>query len=394
VGGQLLLLAHIYLGGLKMKKTVANLLMVLFTMGFIAAGATVARADNQGLGIAIQVTQGANDSSKDLNKNNKLWFVISPGKSGTRDFEIRSASDIPQIINLGIGGQKQVNGVLEYDPAATTPVAKWATFTKNDFLLAPRATVTVSMTISVPDGTSIQTYQPSLLVRANAVRSSSAQYKVPTALQFSQEIFLGVGTSDQFLTRFSIDDVNGVNGNSGHMLVVNFSNTGKTPVALTGDLQLTNLTFAGVTIGPLKFISSTIAPGGNTQVYVPVDERVTEDKWRILVRAQQGSIEETKSFDKDISFKGTNFIQVAQFSGLIVLVSALLLIIAIRTLRSIKRKQLEEQRIKDEAEAERIAEAARVAELERQLAEMQAALAKPKPKRKPTTKAKAKPKAD
>ncbi|MCX8529427.1 MAG: hypothetical protein ORN27_05090, partial [Rhodoluna sp.] len=165
------------------------------------------------------------------------------------------------------------------------------------------------------------------------------------------------------------------------VLLVKVSNTGKTPVGLTGDLQLSNMTFAGLTVGPLKFVSQSIAPGESAEVPVKVDETVTESKWRILIRAQQGSIQETRTIEKDISFKGTNYLQLASTSSIIILSSLALLLIALRILRSIKRKQLEEQRAKDEADAERLAEAARVAELERQLAEMQAAMVKPKPKR-------------
>jgi hypothetical protein len=371
-----------------MRKVIAGLTAIWCALAVAIVGAAPAIADNQGLGIAIQVIQGKDDSSKDLNKNNRLWFVIAPGKSGSRDFQIRSASDIAQRIHLGIGAQKQVNGVRQYDPAATTPASAWASFSRNDFVLAPRSTVLLTMNISVPANTDIQTLQPSLLVQASAVKSASAQYKVPTALQFSQDIFLGVGTSEEFLTKFSIDDVYGANTNVGHVLIVKVSNAGKTPVALTGDLQLSNMTFVGATVGPLQFVSQSLQPGASAEIPVKVDEKVTEAKWQILVRAQQGSIQETRTFEKDISFKGTNYVQLAITSGVIIVVSLVLLLIAIRTLRSIKRKQLEEQRIKDEAEAERLAEAARVAELERQLAEMQAALVKPKPKRKSSPKPK------
>ena len=363
-----------------MRKHFSALIATLLAFAGVLIGGAPAFADNQGLGIAIQVIQGKDDSSKDLNKNNRLWFVIAPGKSGSRDFQIRSASDIPQRIHVDIGAQKQVNGVRQYDPEGTTPAGAWATFSKNDFVLEPRTTVLVSVTISVPGDAPIQTLQPSLLVQASATQSETAQYKVPTALQFSQDMFLGVGTSEEFLTKFSIDDVYGANTNDGHVLIVKVSNTGKTPVALTGDLQLTNMVFAGLTVGPLQFVSQSIAPGESAEVPVKVDETVTESKWRILVRAQQGSIQETRTLEKDISFKGTNYVQLAVTSSIIILSSLALLFIALRTLRSIKRKQLEDQRIKDEAEAERLAEAARVAELERQLAEMQAALVKPKRK--------------
>ena len=390
VGERLWSLAHSPLG-VKMSKVMAATTSIWLAFATIISFATPAFADNQGLGIAIQVIQGKDDSSKDLNKNNRLWFVIAPGKSGSRDFQIRSASDIAQKIHLGIGAQKQENGVRQYDPEGSTPASDWASFSRNDFVLAPRTTASISMKISVPANTDVQTLQPSLLVQASAVKSASAQYKVPTALQFSQDIFLGVGTSDQFLTKFSIDDVYGANTNEGHVLILKLSNSGKTPVALTGDLQLSNLTFAGLTVGPLQFVSPSIQPGESVEVPVKVDEKVTEAKWQILVRAQQGSIQETRTFDKDISFKGVNYVQLAITSSGIILVSLALLLIAIRTLRSIKRKQLEEQRSKDEAEAARLAEAERVAELERQLAEMQAVLVKPKTKRKPSAKAKTKP---
>lgn len=368
-----------------MRRITAAIASIWLALATLASGVTPAFADNQGLGIAIQVIQGKDDSSKDLNKNNRLWFVIAPGKSGSRDFQIRSASDIPQKIHLGIGAQKQVNGVRQYDPEGITPASDWATFSKNDFVLAPRTTVSLSMNIAVPANADVLTLQPSLLVQASAVKSASAQYKVPTALQFSQDVFLGVGTSDQFLTKFSIDDVYGANTNDGHVLILKLTNAGKTPVALTGDLQLSNITFAGLTIGPLQFVSPSIQPGESAEVPVKVDEKVTEARWQILVRAQQGSIQETRTFEKDISFKGVNYVQLAITSSAIILVSLTVLLIGLRTLRSIRRKQLEEQRAKDEAEAERLAEAARVAELERQLAEMQAALVKPKPqaKRKP-----------
>ena len=195
MGEQLRLLAHTFLG-VSMRKHFSALIATLLAFAGVLIGGAPAFADNQGLGIAIQVIQGKDDSSKDLNKNNRLWFVIAPGKSGSRDFQIRSASDIPQRIHVGIGAQKQVNGVRQYDPEGTTPAGAWATFSKNDFVLEPRTTVLVSVTISVPGDAPIQTLQPSLLVQASSTQSETAQYKVPTALQFSQDIFLGVGHFD------------------------------------------------------------------------------------------------------------------------------------------------------------------------------------------------------
>lgn len=360
-----------------MKKLLSAVAVAFLAFAAAMGSGPAAQAAEGDLGISLQVIQGPEDSSSDLNKNNKLWFVIAPGESGEREFQIRSASDSPQKIHLGIGGQVRLNGVLQFDAEATTPVGDWAIFSKNDFVLDARETETLKFSINVPKGTAIQTLEPSLLIAASGIADDDAQYKIPTALQFSQSIFLGVGTSDQFLTQFTIDDVSGINTNSGHMLLVKLSNTGKTPIALTGDLQLSSLTFESETIGPLKFISDTIEPGKSIDVMLPADEGVVEGKWKILVRASQGSIQETKTFEKDITFAGTNYTMLAGFSGAIILASIILALVAIRTLRSIKTKQ-------DALAAEKAAEAARVAALERALEELQAKAAKPK--RKPAAK--------
>lgn len=377
MGRQLRLSAHWGLNGLAMQNIKTLPLRLLFSVAMtliaLIGAPDVANAADEGLGISLQVIQGQDDSSKDLNKNNKLWFVIEPGQSGSREFQIRSASAIDQLIHLDIGAQKQVNGALQFDPDSTSPASEWVEFSNNDFVLVAGAIVTVSMTIAVPASTAVQTMQPSLLVKTSAIQTEDTQYKVPTALQFSQSIFLGIGTSDEFLTAFSIDDVVGANGNNGHVLVVKLTNTGKTPIALVGTLQLSNLTFTGINVGPLTFITNTIDPGTTAHVEVPVDDTVTEDKWRIYITAKQGSIVETRTFDKDIRFSGTNYLALAQWSGLIILLSAGLMLISIRTLRSIRRKQADE-------EAARQAEADRVAELERRLLALQEAA---KPKRKP-----------
>lgn len=347
-------------------------LCVLAALGLVLAPAAQAAESGGTLGIAMQVQQGDDDSSGDLNKNNRLWFVIEPGESGSRSFEIRSSSQIDQVISMSLGAQANFTGKLEYDPEGVTPIADWARFDKNNFVLKANTQTMVKMTIAVPKGSPIETYEPTLLIKASAVKQSTAQYKLNNALQLAHGMFVGVGTSDQMRTAFSIDDVNGATTNQGRVLLVKFSNTGKTPIALTGDLQLRNLSFETETVGPLPFATDTIAPGASQTVAVTAPEQVTEDKWRILVTAKQGSIVMSRSFDKDLSFAGTNWVWVAQVGGLIALGSALLALLAIRTLRKLRRDRL--ARIK----AERL-EAERIAALERELLALKKAQATAKP---------------
>jgi hypothetical protein len=377
---------------MKIRELVAWALIC--ASAFVSVGTVAARAAQNTLGVSIQVLLGPDDSSKSVNQNNRLWFVIEPGKSGTREIVVSSTSNIAQKVHLSVGARVQVNGQLNFDDTGTTPVNSWTSYSKNDFSLAPNAQEQVTMKISVPENSAVQVLQPALLVEASGLTSKSAQYKIPTEMRFVQGMFVGVGTADAMNTAFTIDDVVGSNGVNGHVLHVQLSNTGKTPIAVQGSIQLSNLTFKSPTVGPIEFSTGTISPGKSDYAEIKVGKAVPEGKWSIYVTAKQGDIVQTKTFEKDIRFNGLNPISLIVFSVSIILVSLLLAFIALRTLRSIKRKQLEEQRAKDEAEAERIAEAARVAELERQLAEMQAALAKPKPRRKPATKAKTKPETD
>jgi len=391
------------LGALAFSKfrpfmfSVQRPLLVVFlalTYAATAFSPSVQAATND-LGISINILPADNHSKNQLANNNKLWFVIAPKESGSRDFLITSASSVRQSIHMEVGSRVSVNGTLQLEPGKLSPVDSWSHFSINDFILAPHESKQVSLTIQVPADSPTDVVQPALLVQAKSVTNESIQYKIRNTLQFSQGIFLGVGTTAQFVSRFSIDDVASLNDPLlGHVLVIKLNNSGKTPVAPLGFLKLSNLRFEGQTLGPFNFISDTIAPGKTANITIPVPETVTEDRYRIYVEARQGQIKETRTFEQDISFKGTNYLQLAITSSIIILISLAVLMFAIRTLRSIKLKQLEEQRAKDEAEAERIAEAARVAELERQLAEMQAALAKPKPRRKPATKAKTKPETD
>lgn len=340
--------------------SLALMLGLLSTLSLVAVAPASAADQPSTLGIAMQVQQGDDDSSGDLNKNNRLWFVIEPGASGSRSFEIRSSSQIDQVISMSLGAQANFTGKLEYDPEGVTPIAEWASFDKNNFVLKANTQTMVNMTITVPKGSPIDTYEPTLLIKASAVKQSKAQYKLTNALQLAHGMFVGVGTSDQMRTAFTIDDVNGATTNEGRVLLVKFSNTGKTPIALTGDLQLRNLTFETATVGPLSFATDTIAPGESTTIAVPATEQITEDNWRILVTAKQGSIVMSRSFDKELSFAGTNWVWVAQIGGLIAFGSAILALVAIRTLRKMRRDRLAG------IEAERL-EAERIANLEREL---------------------------
>lgn len=315
---------------LQMRKFIFAL-VILLTSIFISPSISLA-AEND-LGIALQVLKGGEGSSSNINKNNNLWFVIEPGKSGTRSVVINSASKVAQKISFSIAGRSQLNGELKYDAKATSVVNEWASYSENNFTLKPGQSKEIVVTIKVPKDATREVLQPALLAKATGVKASNAQYKIPTAMQISQGIFLGVGTVDEFTTKFTIDDVYGENGDSGHSLQVKISNTGKTPIAITGNLQLSNATFSGPTIGPLPFFTSTIYPGESGVGEILVGEEIPEDKYRIQVQATQGIITETRNFEKNIDFRGlAQLYSNLMWIGIFV-VSLVIAFIALRALR-------------------------------------------------------------
>jgi hypothetical protein len=308
------------------------ILILLVAAGIFHLPPQAIAADSE-LGISLQVLKGGEGSSANINKTNRLWFVIEPGKSDKRDVLVNSASDITQKINLSIAGRSQVNGELRYDSEAVTVVDQWVEFSANDFLLEPGQSRLVTVTINVPLDAVRQVFQPALLVNSVSPAEEESTNKTPTALQVSQGIFLGVGTDEDFRTSFTIDDVLGETVDLGKVLRVKLSNTGETPIAIEGELQLSSATFFGYTIGPLIFYTPTINPGESGFGEIIVGEDVPEDRYRIQVRASQGFITETRNFEKNIDFP--NLVQWYNFLiwGAVILVALIVAILSIRFLR-------------------------------------------------------------
>jgi hypothetical protein len=307
--------------------------MMLIPAGILLAPVQALATDSE-LGISLQVLQGREGGSENLNKNNRLWFVIEPGKSDSRDFIVHSASEISQKIQLSIGGRSQLNGELRYDSNAVSVADEWATFSTNDFLLKPGQSRQVRVSITVPQDAAVEVLQPTLLVKSVATVTKESTYKIPTAMQISQGIFLGVGTDEDFRTSFVIDDVFGQNGDSGKTLQVKISNTGKTPIAILGDVQLSSAPFFETTIGPLGFTTPTINPGESGFGEIAVGDEVQEDRYRILVRGTQGFITETREFEKDIDFRGLAQLYNFLIWGAIILISLVVALFSLRILRS------------------------------------------------------------
>jgi len=153
---------------------------------------------------------------------------VAPGESKTRKFIVQSTSGIDQEINLSIGAVDRINGKSVLVNCKESETKDWVTFSNNNFVLAPRSSQEVELTFNIPASQEINSFSALLLVRASSAnkQKTDALYSVPGAAQIAAPIFLGVGTKDEFVTKFEISDVSGVNTSEGKAVRVEIKNIG------------------------------------------------------------------------------------------------------------------------------------------------------------------------
>ncbi len=371
---------------MKLRNPLLSIVLTAI-FSFYFAMPTVAAEGN--LGLSLQILQG--DSSKSgLESNTRLWFVVEPGTSKSRTFIVQSTAAVSEKISLSIGAVKRVNGQSQLAIGETSPIESWVSFNTNDFILAPKALKKIVMTFTVPVDEDVNSFSAMLLVKASGVSNQESKdaYSVPGAAQIAAPIFLGVGTEDEFITEFEIKDIFGVETTEGKVLRVEIKNNGKTPVSILGDVQVTGITFQTDTLGPFNYETETIAPGESKFADAIVGDQIVEGKWRIYITASQGAITETREFEKNITYTGSNSLFPLLIRVAIGVISLLLLLWAYRAFRPrvVQGRGLaanKENKISEETRA-------LIAELEAKTTALEAEVAKKSVRKKPTKKATAK----
>lgn len=295
-----------------------------------------ARADN--LGLTLQILQGSSSKSG-IEDNTRLWFVVEPGTSKFRKVVVKSTSNIPEKITMSIGAVKRVNGESQLAIGESSETEKWSNFSEQNFILGPRNEKVVDVGFSIPVNEEVNSYAAMLLVKATSVLSAESKlaYSVPGAAQIAAPIFLGVGTEDEFLTKFEIKSVKGQNTLKGKSLRVEIKNSGKSPVSIQGDVQAVGITFRTGTVGPFYYQTETIAPGETKFADAFVGDSISEAKWKIYVTAVQGQITESREFEVNISYSDSNNLISIVIKILVPLFFMLLLYWSIHVLREKKK---------------------------------------------------------
>jgi hypothetical protein len=325
---------------MRSKLLASSLLFLSFISFSTGLSAEQGNAANSSLGLVFEILPSSDPEINRLTVGQALWFVIPPGQTKSRQVRVLSSSTIPQVITLSVGYLNRINGIATVDDSKRSETAPWASFKPDTFTLAPRGSKIIDFTYQIPADTEIGIHEAFLFATAkSAGPASKAEYSVPQAARIATPIFLGVGNSAQIDTNFSIQDVTGVVVDGVRNLKVDFSNTGKTPLNLTGNIQLSSTEFAGRLIGPLLFTSVVIRPGIDGYVLIPAPNELTPGNWKILVTATQISNTKTREFTKTIDFKAPstlipNFIRI-----LVIIFFAIVLYFSLRILRAPRKKK-------------------------------------------------------
>jgi hypothetical protein len=306
----------------------------------ISLNLSVPHANAANLGLTLQILQGESSKSG-VENNTRLWFVIEPGTSKSRKIIVRNTSGSPESVSISIGAVKRVNGESQLAVGEVSETEKWANFTDQDFLLAPRSEKVVTVGFTIPKSESVNSYSAMLLVKATSPQnlSNNLDYSVPGAAQIAAPIFLGIGTEDEFVTSFEIKGVEGQNTVQGKSIRVEIENSGKTPISIQGDVQATGITFKTSTLGPFAYQTETIAPGESKFADALVGESIAESKWRIYVTAVQGQVTESREFEVDIRYSETSNLSIQILKFAVPILFLLLLYWSITVLKSSRRKQ-------------------------------------------------------
>jgi hypothetical protein len=324
------------------RLSIRILLSLLILVPTLHYGVSAYAADGD-LGLSLDVLPSTDPEISRLTQGQALWFVIPPGESKSRQVRVTSSAAVSEEITLSIGYLNRIDGVPTIDDSKESQTKSWAKFSSKNFTLKPRESKIVDFTYSIPLDTDIGIHEAFLYATARSVqRTSTEEYRVPQNARIASPIFLGIGTSLQISTDFTIDDVSGVVIDGIRQLKIDFKNIGKTPLSLSGSIQLSSAEFQNNLVGPLPFTSVVIRPGVLGYVLVPAPEQLTPGKWKIFVSATQISITKTREFTKELTFKPPSALLINAVKGLAALVFFALFVFAIRLFRKPRLTSVEE----------------------------------------------------
>lgn len=313
-------------------------LAIFFSSLSVLPASEAASPGSLGLGVDVLPAKTSEDTT--LGADGSLWFLLPPGRVGTRSFRVKSVANISMHISINVGFGEYRDGVAAFNDSKNSDVANWAKFSETEFTLNPGSSKVVSITFSIPKDAQIKANLATVFVKGVALNSSTSKsgFSVGGAARVAIPVFLGVGTAAQISINFKILSTTIKNVEGKRLAYIRIQNIGKTPVAPLGFIKVESQQ-GGISIpDPIKVQSSTILPGEERDVIFLVPSYIPNGKWTFMEVFQQGPISQTSQAEialtKPSIFTKANFLR-----SFIFIFSLFVLYFSLRYLRKARAKR-------------------------------------------------------
>ena len=269
--------------------------ILILQSAVLSSALAAPQANTLGIGIDVLEAKGAGETASSMGADGSLWFIIPPGKSGTRSIRIKSVASVPMKISTSVGFGVYRNGEATFDESRTTELSKWARFSDDGFTLQQNSSRVISITFDVPNNSDIGTNLATVFITGTPLKvvKQKGTFSVPGAARVAIPVFLGVGTAAQISVNFRINHTVIKNDNGNRFAYINISNIGKTPVAPSGYIRVASSEGSIKIDTPIKIQSSTIVPGEAKDLIVLIPPYIPNGEWVFMEELQQGPIQQT-----------------------------------------------------------------------------------------------------
>jgi hypothetical protein len=282
-----------------LKRLLSLLTATLLTVGVHALALP-------GLGFSISFTPTTESGAEAAGS---IWMGVEQGSTATREIVIRSQSDDTiQMIEFEIYDQILEDGRRVVDYSEQSELAQWVRFSPSSPRIAPGESVTVVMSVNVPNNALDKAHDLNLRALSTAVSPSiensdgGAKALVGTRIAIDATAWIGVGNALDLAPNFEIQGVDGALINNEKFIRLFFVNNGLVSIKPLGRLQLSDPAFADRVFEPLEFQAPELAEGESGYVDIPVEEEVTDGFYRTFVTAQSAGVRKTALFEGQLIF--------------------------------------------------------------------------------------------
>jgi hypothetical protein len=298
----------------KFKKTLVttfqSLTVCCLLSLFLMPGSNALAAEQNNilsLSVSVIPTTSKNSLMQKGNLSSIIGGVAQPGEEFKRKIRVRNNGTMQQVVDISVGFANRINQTLTPDETRTSTVADWASFSPATPNLPPNKNVDIDVIIKIPIGTQIGIQEALLYVRAQPAKKVKSQGTQVTSIpRFAIPIFIGVGTSEQIPTTFTLGPTTLMSSPEGWLLNVLLTNTGLTPIAPTGNFKLKAKTGSLSYADSIFFSTPSIQPGESHTASALIPNDVPAGVWIVSANAIQGGVE-AKS-DSEVTYTKTGVV--------------------------------------------------------------------------------------